>query len=275
MGDLTLFDQPPSADRPERRYWVHRLEATALQPVALRKSIGSRSKRARLVRELRPGDAVVLATGLLVPQERGLPPTRRIAFVAIGQVEEVEEHPHPIAGYDQHRTKLRLRGLRFFDKPFLLEDAGQLGLQLFAGKKKLSDAMDFEYRAVSEDDFRRLVHSQTLVEGVPQYLTHVEPRRKSPFTDQQLLEIFRLTRDMLRVAMPRRPQVEIKAFLRAAAGFIEGAGLGGHYDSLYQDYRRLACQTGFRHSPSREPDLQVELLEPNGSPRQLAYVSLR
>jgi hypothetical protein len=270
-----LVDESQLALKQTRQYWVHRLEATNLLPVAMRKYIGSRSTRAKRVREVKPGDGVILATTLLVPRGRkGLPPGRRIGFVGAGQVAEALEMAEALVGYDKHPRKLRLESLRWFAEPLWLEQAAELGLGLLAGKSKLSDAMDFEYRQVGEEDFRRLVDSRTLVDELPPML-RVEPRRKLSFSDAQLLEIFRLTRDVLRVTMRGRPAVEIKLFLRAVTGLLEGAGFSVDYESVYKEYRRLAHRSGFRHEPSREPELQVELVDGKGRPHRFAYISLR
>jgi len=259
---------------PERRYWVHRVDAQFLRPIAMRKVIGSRSARGRKVKELGKGDGVIIATTLRVPRE-GLPPTRRIAFVAAATVEGTEEMRRPLVGYDKHKIKHRLRGLSFFAEPVWLEEAAQRGLSLLSGRRKLSDAMDFEYREIPESDFRKLVDGVELVRGFPGYLESAGPRGELSFSDHQLVEMFRATREMLRAAMPRQQQVEIKLFLRALAGFLEGAGLEGNYEGLYQEYRRLAHKTGFKHGPSRDPELQVELLDRHGRVHRLAYIRLK
>jgi len=275
MAQQRLFNSTKHQLKGGRRYWMHRLPPEAIRAVAMRKLIGSRSSRARKVKELSRGDAVLLVTTLLVPRDDNLPPRKRIAFVAAAQIEESSETPHSEVGYDKHRKKLKLRDFKAFAKPCFLENVATLGVEFLAGKQKLSDAMDFEYRQISEDDFHRIVASQTLVDGLPDYTGQTATQRRLKFSNQQLIKMFKLHRELLRTALPGRSEIEIKLFLEALAGLLEGAGIGGDYEAVYAEYRRLAHKMGFRHSPSRDPALQVELLDETGKSYQFAYVSLR
>jgi len=274
MVQSRLFVSSDSQQQ-SHRYWMHRVAPEFLTMVAMRKFIGSRSAHARKVKELRKGDAVLLVTTLLVPQGNNLPPTKRIAFVAAAWVEAISNMPHPEVGYDKHKVKLKLRDIRGFVEPLLLEDVARLGVDFIVGKKKLSDAMDFEYREITEDDFYRIVASRSIVNGLPNYISDATPRTNVKFSDKQLISMFKLTRELLRTAFPMRPEIEIKLFLGTLAGLLQGAGVAIDYDAVYAEYRRLAHKVGFRHKPSRDTDLQVELLDETGRPRRFAFISLR
>jgi len=275
MEQQQLFDGSEVQERKARRYWMHRIAREFLHAVAMRKSIGSRSTRARKVKEVQRGDAVLLVTTLLIQEDDNLPPVNRIAFVGAAQIQGRREMPHPDVGYDKHRRKLKLREFKGFAKPLFLKDVAALGVQFVAGKRKLSDAMNFDYREISEEDFNRIVASCTLVNGLPDYVADAAPRKKLKFSDQQLIKMFKLARELLRTALPMRSEIEIRLFLKALTGLFEGAGIAASYDALYSEYRRIAHKMRVRHSPSRDPDLQVQLLDETGKPRRLAYISLR
>lgn len=275
MTQKHLFEERSMPKEVRTNCWIHRIPLESLELVFMRKIIGSSSSRNRKVKEVQKGDKVLLATTLIMPQKEKLPAPKKIAFVAWAQIGESYQGSRPEVGYDQHRTKHRLGELYFFAEPCSLEKAIELGAIFLLEARKPSDALKNEYRTITEEDFLRIVSAQKLLEKPPDYVFPKKLSGSLKLTEQQLLTLFKQHRELLRAALPARTDIEVRVFLETLADVLQKTGAGGDYEALYGAYRRLAHQLGFRHSPSREPHLQVELLDKNGRSALFAYLSLR
>lgn len=169
--------------------------------------------------------------------------------------------------YYESRKKLQLKGIKYFAHPISTKDISQY-LNFVRDAKKSANYFKSEYKQISHEDYVTIRKKANVINIFPSYLEEISMTFKE-FMISTINAVFNMVKHYY-----TNKQIEINKFLRILKKFLDEYGLKKSFDDIKEFYSRNAVELGFKHLPSRNPDLFVTLYTTGGKKINFAYISL-
>ena len=241
-----------------QKYWFHRIDDIDVIPlINASKCIGSTNNRSKTIKDINVGDRIFLITKRKSSLE----------FFGYTQVDETYVDDEALFDYYESRKKLKLKGIKYFSKPFSTREMAEY-MDVIQDKKKSANFFRSEYREIPKEDFIKIRKKADLVNYLPSYLEQYTKPLKEFLLDT-IQAVFMMVKHY-----EDANQIEIKKFLRILNKFLKQYGIYRTMAELEEFYGRNALELGFRHVPSRDPDKFVPLYLSNGTKKNFGYIIL-
>lgn len=238
-------------------YWIHRIDLDIIPQINETKCIGSVKKQSKTIKNIHAEDVIFLITKR----------NNFIEFFGYTKVDEICLNEDILYDYYESRKKLRLKGIKYFAQPISTKDISQ-DLNFVRDAKKSANYFKSEYKQISHDDFLTIRKKAKLIETLPSYLEEISMTFKE-FMISTIYAVFNLVKHY-----HDSKQIEINKFLKILKKFLDEYGLKKSFEDIKEFYSRHAVELGFKHVPSRNPDLFVPLYTTMGRKTNFAYISL-
>ena len=221
------------------------------------KCIGSTKKRSKSIKNIQTNDIIFLITKR----------NNFIEFIGYTKVNQICLNDDILYDYYESRKKLQLKGIKYFAHPISTKDISQY-LNFVRDAKKSANYFKSEYKQISQEDSVTIKNKADVIYTLPSYLEEISMTFKE-FMISTINAVFNMVKHYY-----NNKQIEINKFLRILKKFLDEYGLKKSFEDIKDFYARNAVELGFKHIPSRNPDLFVTLYTTNGKPVNFAYISL-
>ena len=239
------------------KYWIHRVDLGIIPQINDSMLIGSIKKRSKTIKDVHKDDVIFLITKR----------NNFIEFFGYTKVDDIILDDEILYEYYESRKKLRLKGIKYFAQPISTKDISQ-DLNFVRNAKKSANYFKSEFKQISHDDFVTIRKKAKLIESFPSYLEEISMTFKE-FMISTIYAVFNLVKHY-----HDSKQIEINKFLKILKKFLDEYGLKKSFEDIKEFYSRHAVELGFKHVPSRNPDLFVPLYTTTGETWNFAYIRL-
>jgi predicted RNA-binding protein len=262
FGGVNIKQQKLVENEEKIKFWIHKIEEKSVGVIHDKKILGSRSPRAKIIRNVGSGDKILFFTTLFVGR------VRKISFVGYGLVDTTFDADKNYLGYDGSRRKIKLKGLKFLMEP-VPQNSLSDELDFIKNKRRSSDYFSSEFREIFESDFKKVIDKRRASVEIPDYFGVI-----SFTTDEFLLDSIRGLFDLLRVIEDSK-LIEIKEFVKLLHKMVGYYDISKSFLDVERFYSENVWKLNFEHSPSRDPDKFVVLYDSRGNPHSFGYIRLR
>ena len=240
-------------------FWIHRLDLNIISHINDTKCLGAEKKNSRNIKQVNVGDKI-----LLVTKRNNL-----LEFIAYTQVEEVYQDDEILYDYYFSKTKLKLKGVKYFSTPISIKEVINQ-VDFLDNSKKIYNYFKLgDYKQIPKKDFKHIFRKKSLIKTLPSYLEEVSMTFKE-FMLSTIKAVFSIVK-----YYENKKQIEIIEFLNILKKFLDDYhNINKSFDEIQEFYARHAIELGFKHLPSRDPDKFVALYLATGQKRNFAYISL-
>ena len=154
------------------------------------------------------------------------------------------------------------------------EELKELGLKkygtnvLISRKASLYDVINITLGDnVRIDDFVTIRRKANLIDNFPSYLEEISMTFKD-FMISTIYAVFNIVKHY------HKRLIEINKFLKILKKVLDEYGLKKSLEDIKEFYSMHAIELGFKHVPSRNPDLFVPLYTSTGKKMNFSYISL-
>lgn len=189
-----------------------------------------------------------------------------IEFFGYTKVDEIILNEDILYDYYESRKKLQLKGIKYFAQPISTKDISK-DLNFVKDVKKSANYFKSEYKQISQEDFVTIRRKAKLIDTFPSYLEEISMTFKE-FMISTIFAVFNMVKHY------HKGLIEINKFLKILKKFLDEYGLKKSFEDIKEFYSRHAVELGFKHVPSRNPDLFVPLYTSTGKQMNFSYISL-
>lgn len=247
-------DSKNNFSQKEAQYWVHKVNQTVIKYIHKNKIIGAKK---RLNKSINPGDKILLFTRI----------NRRIRIFGYTVVEEHIYQSGELYDYYASKNKLRLKGVKYFNKPIIVSEIAEK-LSFIKNPKKSASSFNSEWKQITKEDFKQMTFRVSLSSEFPSYLKEV-----SLPEDEFIFNTIKVICHILK-SHENIKQIEIQRFISILEHVLNYYGFGKTYDEIYEFYTKNVYKLNLRHNPSRFPEKAVPLYTSSGAKRNFTYLSL-
>ena len=242
-------------------YYIHRIEEEDIGSIHKKKILGSKSKGARTIKQIKDGDKILFCVSFDIKQRATL------SFVGYGTVKDVFDEEKQRSGGSPR--KIRIREMRYFKEPLPVKNVAN-DLEFIKRKDNVSSYLTFTYKKISAEEFKAVVKGRKTTSNYPDHL------EKMVYTTEEILiDSVNGLFDLLKETMKYSDLIEIKSFIKYLHRLVSSYGLSKSYEELERFYSENAWKFDFEHVKSREPKLFVTLYDQLGNPNKFGYIRLR
>ena len=241
-------------------YYIHRIEEEDIGSIHKRKILGSKSKGARTIKQIKDGDKILFCVSFGIKQRATL------SFVGYGTVKDVFDEEKQRSGGSPR--KIRIREMRYFKEPLPVKNVAN-DLEFIKRKDKAANYLKSIYKKISAEDFKAVVKGRKATSSYPD---HLEKRIYT--TEEVLMDSVYGLFDLLKITM-KSDMIEIKSFIKYLHKLVNAYGLSKSYDEVEKFYSENAWRFKFEHVKSKDVDKLVTLYDNHGNSISFAYIKLR
>lgn len=171
--------------------------------------------------------------------------------------------------YNKYKSKkkLKLKGIKYFQKPIIAKDLAE-ELKFVVNNKKSAYYFKSEYREIEEIDFSKIISFTNSTKTLPTKFNNIVFNQ-----EEFLLNLMKSLYKVLKEIKPKS-QLEIKVFLKYVMKALHEFGIEKDLNELKEFYSHNAWKLNFKHNRSRDPDRSVILYNRLGKKRIFSYISL-
>lgn len=240
-------------------YYIYRIGEEEIGLIHKRKIFGSKSKGAKMIKEVKNGDKILFCLPFGINQKKML------SFVGYGTVKEVFDEKKEKSAASSR--KIRIRDIKYFKDPLPVKNVVN-DLKFIKRKDKVSDYLKSEYKKISVEDFDAVVKERKTTSSYPD---HLEKRIYT--TEEVLMDSVYGLFDLLKMTM-KSDMIEIKLFIKYLHKLVNAYGLSKSYEDVEMFYSENAWRFKFEHVKSKDVDKLVALYDSHGNSISFAYIKL-
>lgn len=236
------------------KIWLHRVDSSVLQDIHENKVIGGKKQFSKPVTN---GDRIFFVSTI----------AKRIQIFGVSVVEERFTDNKEYYEYYGSKTKLKLKGMKYFNKPVISTDIAEK-LSFVKNPKKAANSFKAEWREITEDDFKTILFRRSPSKEFPSYLKEI-----TFVEDEFILNTVKAIYNILKTNEDRK-QIEIKKLISILKRVLDSYEMNMSYDEVFEFYTKNIWKLGLKHNPSRDSEKFVELYNSAGGKKNFSYLSL-